>query len=204
MSSSTLDDDERIGPELRLEELAIPPHVGERLAALHGRDGRLDDGAEWVEAIRSEARDLHGEPPSESDLCTSQDGPHNVSIGDDTTSYICVLDPLVVPFLRGEPGTIRSKTPEDGENVTIEIEPDGVTATPTDAVISLGVSHDIDADEKVSREAIYAWTCPYIHAFATVDEYERWDGSVDAATTSVSVETGVAIARELANELFGE
>lgn len=37
---------------------------------------------------------------------------------------------------------------------------------------------------------------------ASVAEYEQWANTVDAATTSVPVDVGVAIARELTQELF--
>jgi len=67
-----------------------------------------------------------------------------------------------------------------------------------DAVVSLGVSRDAGGDGPPRQEDIYTETCPYIHVFASVDEYERWAGKTDAATTSLPVETGVAIARELA------
>jgi len=41
--------------------------------------------------------------------------------------------------------------------------------------------------------------CPYIHVFEDETEYETWA----AATTSVPVETGVALAGGLAEQLFG-
>jgi len=142
--------------------------------------------------------------PTEADLCYVDDGDHSVDIDGETASFVCVLDPLAVPFLRDEPGIIRSKTPEDGDSITIDVESDGVTADAEDAVVSLGVSRDAGGDGPPRQEDIYTETCPYIHVFASVDEYERWAGKTDAATTSLPVETGVAIARELARELFDE
>ncbi|MFB6087930.1 MAG: organomercurial lyase [Haloarculaceae archaeon] len=203
MSTRSLDT-ERIGPELTLSELRLPPHVGERLATLFDRDGRFETGAEWVAAIREASEATEGRPPTVDDLCTMPDGAHSVSLeGDDeTTSFVCVLDPLAVPFLEDRPGTVRSTTPEDGEDVTVEIATDDATATPSNAVVSLGVARDVDAETSVSHEGIYREVCPYIHVFASVDEYERWADGVDAATTSVPVDTGIALARELAGALF--
>ncbi|SFS03364.1 Alkylmercury lyase [Halomicrobium zhouii] len=201
MSTERFDGDS-IGPRLDLATLTIPAHVGDRLAALHDADGRIDTGAEWVEAIRAASERTRGEPPTEDDLCYVDDGDHSVEIADETESFVCVLDPLAVPFLRGEPGTIRSKTPEDGESITIDVENDGVTVDTAAAVLSIGVSRDASGEGASRQEDIYTETCPYIHAFASVEEYERWADGVDAATTSVPVETGVAIARELSRELF--
>ena len=45
--------------------------------------------------------------------------------------------------------------------------------------------------------------CPYIHVFEDETEYETWAAATEAATTSVPVETGVALAGGLAEQLFG-
>jgi len=203
MSTESFDGDS-IGPRLDLANLTIPAHVGKYLATLHGDDGRIDTGAEWVEAIRAANERTQDDLPTEADLCYVDDGDHSVDIDGETASFVCVLDPLAVPFLRDEPGIIRSKTPEDGDSITIDVESDGVTADAEDAVVSLGVSRDAGGDGPPRQEDIYTETCPYIHVFASVDEYERWAGKTDAATTSLPVETGVAMARELARELFDE
>ncbi|MCU4800861.1 alkylmercury lyase family protein [Halobacteria archaeon HArc-gm2] len=201
MSTESFDGDS-IGPRLDLANLTIPAHVGERLAALHDANGRIDTGAEWVKAIRAASERTQGEVPTEDDLCYVDDGDHSVEIDGETASFVCVLDPLAVPFLRGEPGTVRSTTPEDGEPITIDVERDGVTVDTDDAVVSIGVARDVSGDGPPRQEDVYTETCPYIHVFASVDEYERWAAETDAATTSLPVGTGVAIARELSRELF--
>jgi hypothetical protein len=205
MSTNTLDTGD-IGPELTLDELRLPPHVGERLATLFDREGRFETGAEWVAAIRETSEATEGRPPTIDDLCTMSDGAHTVDLegNDETTAFVCVLDPLAVPFLEDCPGTVRSRTPEDGTNVTIAVTGDAATVTPSNAVVSLGVSRHPDVERPISHEGIYQEVCPYIHVFASVDEYERWADGLDAATTSVPAETGVALARELATALFDD
>lgn len=200
--STTAFDGDSIGPQLDLADETIPPHVGEHLSTMYGRDGRIETFAEWVSAIREASERTQGELPTEDDLCHLDDGDHTVEISGETLSFVCVLDPLAVPFLRETPGTVRSETPEDGDAITIDVEADGVTVDADDAVVSLGVTRDPEVDGTPTHEDVYAETCPYIHAFASVDEYERWADRTDAATTSVPVETGVTVARELARELF--
>lgn len=199
-SAGTFDGDE-IGPALDLADLALPPGVGEGLARLHGRDEPVETGAEWVEAMRSSFAATAGGQPTEADLCHADDGPHSVRVGDESASFVCVLDALMVPFVRGRPGTVRSAAPGGGGRVEIDVRAGGAVATPADAVVSLGVARNGSSDAPVAPERVYAEVCPYIHAFTSAGAYERWAGGVDAATTSVPVETGVAIARELAAEL---
>lgn len=201
MASQTFDGDS-IGPQLDLSDERIPPHVGVHLATLYDREDRVETWAEWVEVIRAASQQTRDELPTEDDLCYLDDGDHAVEIDGETASFVCVLDPLAVPFIRETPGTVHSVTPEDGEEITIDVESDGVTVDTDGAVISLGVSRDVNVDGTPTHEDVYAESCPYIHVFASADEYERWASDVQAATTSVPVDAGVAIARELARELF--
>jgi len=137
------------------------------------------------------------------DLCTTDDGAH-AFVGDELTeSYICVLDPLAVPFLTDTPGTIRSTTPERGTTVELSVTADGVEYSHPDAVISIGVSDEVDCESCATIEDTYEQVCPYIHVFEDEAEYETWAETTDATTTSVPVETGVALAGALAENLFG-
>lgn len=194
--------DGRFGPQIDLDDFRLPPHVGARLAALFGHETPITSGAEWVDEMRSTLETQQGRTPTEADLCHAEDGAHSVETGDDRLSFVCVLDPLIVPFLRDEPARIESVTPQDEERVVIDIDTDGMTVSPDSAVVSLGVSDHVDEETTPSLETVYRQVCGYIHVFATVDEYERWADDVDAATTSLPAETGVAVARELATALF--
>lgn len=203
MSSRPIDaDDDGIGPDRDVAEVRLPPHVGERLATLYGRDDRFETAGEWLGAMRPAVREEVDGAATEADLCHADDGAHAIEIDGDDASFVCVLDPLVVPFLRDRPGTVRSETPLAGEEVVLDVGPDGVDATPEAAVISIGVARDVAADEPATIERTYATVCPYVHAFGSPAEYERWADEVDASTTSVSVETGLAVARGIATELF--
>jgi len=194
--------DEAFGPQLDLTEFRLPDALAGRLGDLYGTEPPTT-GREWVEEMRAVKQELDGEPPTVDDLCTSTDGAHTF-VGDARAqSYVCVLDPLVVPFLTGEPGTVRSTTPERGARVELTVDGEGLSVSHPDAVFSLGAADAIDADAEPTMEAVYGQLCPYIHVFADEAEYGTWATDADAATTSVPAREGVAIAREFATSLFG-
>lgn len=176
--SSTAFDGDSIGPELSLADLALPPHVGERLAAQCGRDERFETAAAWIDGMRAALADGRGEGPTAADLCRAENGAHHVRIGDESASFVCAIDPLMVPFLRDRPATVRSETPVTAETVEIQVRADGAAAMPAEAVLSLGVTRE-PADAPLSPERVYEEVCPHIQAFASVDEYERWARDVE-------------------------
>lgn len=200
MSSETIETD-RIGPKLSLDEVAIPAAIGDRMARLYGVDDRPESAADWIAITRTELGS-QGHEPTVADLCTSPDGTHTFEGGAESQSYVCVLDPLAYPFLVDEPGTVRSETPVREAEVAFEIGTDGVTVTPDEAVVSLGISDHVDAVGTVTFETVYRQVCGYIHAFEDEAEYEQWAADVEAATTPLPAGEGVALAREIALTLF--
>jgi len=201
MSSETVDI-ESIEPKLSLDGVAIPPGVGERMARLYGVDERPETAADWMAVSRAELAETHGRQPTVADLCTSSDGAHTFVGDEESQSYVCVLDPLAYPFLTDETGTVRSETPVREAEVNFEIGHEQVAVTPETAVVSLGISDHVDAVETVTFETVYRHVCGYIHAFEDEAEYEQWAADVEAATTSLPAEEGIAVAREIALTLF--
>lgn len=195
-------DPEQIGPDVAPAEVSLPPHVGERMATLYGSEDRFETAADWLAATERVVGDGPDGAATESDLCRVADGAHTVAVDGERAAFVCVLDPLVVPFLRGRPATVRSESQVDGDPVVVEVEPDGASVRPEGAVVSLGVAHDLAEDDPLTPERVYGEVCPYVHAFASPAEYERWDAETDAATTSVPMATGVALARGIAERLF--
>ena len=203
MSSETIDTG-GIGPKLSLDEVAIPPAVGERMARLYGVDERPRTAADWMAVTRAELGS-QGHEPTVADLCTSPDGAHTFTgagASGESQSYVCVLDPLAYPFLVDATGTVRSETPLREAEVTFEVGRESVAVTPETAVVSLGVSDHVDAVETVTVETVYRQVCGYVHAFEDEAEYETWAADVEAATTPAPAREGVALAREIALGLF--
>jgi len=200
--SSESDANERIGPELSLADVSIPPAVGEALGALYGRDAP-ETGDEWVTILRETVERVEGRPPTATDLCTAADGDH-VFVPDggaDAQSYRCPLDPLVYPFLTGTVGAIRSPAPDGESEITVEVGADGIEVSHADAVVSLGVARGLE-DTDPTLATVYRDVCPYVRAFPDEAAYERWAADVDAETTALPAREGVGLARELADALF--
>lgn len=202
MRSETTETD-RIGPELSLDDVAVPRPIGERLRSLYGAESTPETAAGWIEIVRDAVEDVEGRQPTVDDLCTATDGVHTFESDDHQQSYVCVLDPIAYAFLTGTTGTVRSVTPVREAEVTVAIRGDGVDVSHDDAVVSLGVSGYVDDVDEPSLETTYRQVCGYIQTFADEAEYETWAADVEAATTPLSAETGVAVGRELATALFG-
>ncbi|WP_436907006.1 organomercurial lyase [Halosimplex marinum] len=183
------------------EDVSLPADVGEAFGRLYGSDPPATVG-EWVETTRAAIEDERGRAPTVDDLCATDDGDH-AFVGEETEeTYICVLDPLVYPYLTGEAGTVRSTTPVRGAEVTFDVGDDGVAVSHDDAVVSIGVSVDPDRIDEAPVETVYREVCGYIQTFEDRAEYERWAEGADAATTAVPAAVGVAIVWELTQTLF--
>jgi hypothetical protein len=113
-----------------------------------------------------------------------------------------VIDPLAYPFITDTPGTIASRSPVRGEEITVELDADGVAVSHPDAVVSIGVSDHVDTVDAVTPDVIYRQVCGVIHLFEDRAEYETWAADAEAATTNVSVETGIGVSKAIANVLF--
>lgn len=184
-----------------LETVELPADVAEQMATLYGTDGAPRTVRAWVDEVRAATEDALGRPPTVDDLCATDDGAHAFVGDDERQEYVCVLDPLAYAFLTGTPGTVRSTTPVRGADLAIEVGREAVTV-PSGAVASIGVSDAVEGGATPTLGRVYRQACEYIHLFANAAEYEAWAADVDAATTSVPAETGVAIARELSAALF--
>ena len=71
-----------------------------------------------------------------------------------------------------------------------------------DAVVSIGVSDDIEAGDDRPIETVYQEVCRYIQTFEDEAEYETWAADTDAATTALPARDGVSLAQQLADALF--
>lgn len=198
-------DSESIGQKLSLADVAFPQAVGEQFAKLYGAADPPENAAEWADAMRAVIEDVRDREPTVDDLCTAADGEHSfesTESPESSQSYICVLDPLIYPFITGTSGTVRSTTPVNGTTVEFEIREDGFDVSHEQAVVSIGVSESVKRVDEVAVETVYQEVCGYIQTFESEAEYDTWAADVDAATTPLSAAEGVAVSRELANVLF--
>lgn len=125
--------------------------------------------------------------------------PHYAQTDDQTYYFRCFYDGIALAHLVDEPVEIRTETPTN-ESVEIQASPESeIDVTPSDAVMSFGVAteSDVPLDDTPAAEDVYGTVCPYVKAFYTREEYERWAEDVAATTVGIPLESGVPIAATL-------
>ena len=176
------------------EQIQIPRELAEQVRAAVGLESRRHETlGELAAAIASErgaprVEDLVGESPTR----------HQARVQDHTFYTHCFLDALMLPFaLGGEPVEVRSASPEEGGRVTALVTEEGVEAAPPEAIVSFGAS-------RAAGGEIHATLCPYLNAFPSQKEYERWAQSTpEALTIALSVEDAFALGRTWAGGIEG-
>lgn len=183
-------------------EVSLPPTVGDRLAAQYGAVS-VGTAADWLDALFEAIEPTGGGSLDASDLCTTDDSPHVIASADGTQAYRCVLDPMLVPFLTGDPGTVRSTCPTSDEAVAVDIADGTVDVTPETAVFSVGVDPEPTVDPPYTPAETYGHVCPYANVFADEEAYDAWAAKTAAATTALPLEDAVAVVAGLARRIQG-
>ncbi len=131
-----------------------------------------------------------GEPGPE-DLVSESPTRHEARVGERTFHTHCFLDALVLPLVLGEKrAEIRSKSPVSGEEITAVVSDGAVEYSPPEAIVSFGVTRAGHGPPQLVG-------CPYINAFSSLAEYERWEAETpQAVTTPLSVGDAFALVRD--------
>ncbi len=116
---------------------------------------------------------------------------HEVEVDGEILHTNCFGDALALPFVvRNSTFQVRSESPLGGE-IRATATPAGVEGSPPDAVVSFGAI-------RVGEGPVQVTACPYINAFSSRADYERWVGATpEAVTIALSLEDAFALIRDL-------
>lgn len=173
----------------------LPEAVAENMSRFYGKS--IESFDDMIAAIRNV---VEGDGIAIDELCHVEvETPHYAKTNDETYYFRCFYDGIALAHLVDEPVEIRTETPTN-EPIEIETSPQGdIDVTPSDAVMSFGVATDTDVPpgDVPTAQEIYGAVCPYVKAFHTRADYERWSEDVAATTIGIPLEAGVPIAAAL-------
>ncbi|MFB6270022.1 MAG: organomercurial lyase [Halobacterium sp.] len=149
----------------------------------------------------TEIRDLTGGGAiAVDDLChTDRATAHYGEVDGERHYFACFYDAVVLAALTDSRVHVHTESP-DGTVVEAVADEDGaVTASPPEAVFSLGVSERATPQDggTVTHEDVYAAVCPYVRAFPDAAAYEDWAADAPAATVAVPFASAAAFSAAL-------
>ena len=197
----TEDSDSWIG-ERPVKTARLPADVAGNMSRFFGES--VEGFGDVISAIRNVTE---GDGIDVDELCHVEgETPHYAKTADETYYFRCFYDGIALAHLVNEAVEIRTETPTE-DPIEMQVSPESsIDVTPSDAVMSFGVAtgRDIPAGDVPTAPEVYEAVCPYVKAFRTRGEYERWSNDVAATTVGIPLESGVPIAAALTGESAAE
>lgn len=149
---------------------------------------------EWATAVR---RETDG-PIEIDDLCLrTTPSPHFGVIDDKRYDFACCVDAIILGVLDEKSVDITTQSPT-GTQIEMCMEGTHITAVhPLDTVFSFGVDETVRTDGSPTLADGYRAICPFVKAFPSIEEYQRWSDETAAPTIAYGPTTAVTLAQHL-------
>lgn len=179
---------------------SLPTAVSDALAPFNA--GRpVASLADWAATIRRAT----GGVVTVDELClVHDDSPHHAIMDGTRYDFACCIDAVILAAIEERAVRVATRSP-DGDDIFLLVDSDGdVRANPIDTVFSFGVDTRVEPADPPTLADAYRAICPYVKAFPSVEEYDRWSAETHVPTVSFSGETVTELARRLARPVDSE
>ncbi len=178
-----------------VETAQLPEDMADNMSRFF--DESIETFDDMISAFRTV---VDGDGIAVDELCHVEgETPHSAKTADETYYFRCFYDGIALAHLVDEPVEIQTNTPTN-TLIQLQVSPGSkINVTPPDAVMSFGIAtdHEVPADDDPTAQDVYGAVCPYVKAFQTRADYERWAADVAATTVGIPLDSSMPIAAAL-------